>query len=133
VERPPLGLGVRALAVLSERGILSGWTGPIGWERGVTPISFASNVAVIPQAQLLRAGSHHRAEGCARRTWQRWFRAGARVALGYWFGAATAALSLMPICEDAAGLRASRNPFGAACSVAVPCWLERAGAPCTAA
>src|SRR6516162_10741315 len=39
----------------------------------------------------------------------------------------------MQIFEDAAGLRASRNPFGAACSVAVPCWLERAGALCTAA
>ena len=39
----------------------------------------------------------------------------------------------MQIFEDAAGLRASRNPFGAVCSVAVPCWLERAGALCTAA
>jgi hypothetical protein len=39
----------------------------------------------------------------------------------------------MPISEDAAGLRANRNPFGAACSVAVPCWPERAGAVCTVA
>jgi hypothetical protein len=39
----------------------------------------------------------------------------------------------MQISEDAAGLRASRNPFGVACSVAVPCWLDRAGALCTAA
>ena|SRR6516162_419056 len=38
----------------------------------------------------------------------------------------------MRIFKDAAGLRASRNPFDAACSVAVPCWLERAGALGTA-
>jgi hypothetical protein len=40
LEWPPLGLGVRALAALSGRG-LSGWAGPIGWERARCP---AANV-----------------------------------------------------------------------------------------
>ena len=35
VERPPLGLGLRALAALSGRGLL-GCAGPIAWEREVT-------------------------------------------------------------------------------------------------
>src|ERR1700756_1369644 len=44
VEWPPLGLGVRALATLSGRG-LSGWAGPIGWERARCP---AANVRLAP-------------------------------------------------------------------------------------